>query len=113
MPNWEAFNSISQLEEILSLSHEVPCIIFKHSTRCGISLHVKSDVEEDWNLTDEQVKMYYLDLLSFREVSNFVASSLNVTHQSPQIIILKGGKVIYYVSHRAINNADIEKYVLG
>jgi len=80
-------------------------VIFKHSTTCGISAAAKSRLEEDY-LAD-QVDIHYLDLLSFRSVSNLVAEELAVFHQSPQVIIINKGEVVNYESHFAINTAFI------
>ena len=61
----------------------------------------KNRLEREWNL--ENVDPWYLDLLSYRHVSNAVASQFNLQHESPQAIVLKEGKVVYATSHQAIS----------
>ena len=43
-----------------------------------------------------------LDLIAFRNISNDIEKTLNVTHQSPQIIIIDKGIATYNASHEQI-----------
>ena len=52
--------------------------------------------------------VYYLDLITYRSISNQLADDFNVEHQSPQILIIKNGNCIYHASHNAID-ADVIK----
>ncbi|GAB4416311.1 MAG: bacillithiol system redox-active protein YtxJ [Bacteroidia bacterium] len=101
--HWKALCTTEDLDALILRSHEVPVAIFKHSTTCGISAYAKHQLESDWSLGDDAVEMYYLDLHSYRPVSNLVAERLGVWHQSPQIILLRAGKVVYHTSHSAIS----------
>lgn len=56
-------------------------------------------------------KFFYLDLLSYREVSNFIADTYNVEHQSPQVLIIKEGKCIYNESHLSINIDSVQSKI--
>jgi len=101
--SWIPLTEESQIEQIIQASYEKPQAIFKDSTSCGISAGVKSGLVGDWaNLSDE-IDFHYLDLLSFRSVSNHVAQVSKVVHQSPQVIIFHRGEVIADTSHFAIN----------
>jgi bacillithiol system protein YtxJ len=106
---WKTLTQESQIQEIIELSHEKPQLIFKHSTRCSISVMAKSRMDSEWNL--ENVEPWYLDLLSYRNVSNAVASQMGVQHESPQTILLKDGLVVYDSSHNAISVREIRKHV--
>lgn len=107
--HWIDLNTESQLDEILKASMEKPQVIFKHSTTCGISASAKSRIEDD-NLSGI-LDFHYLDLLSYRNVSNLVAENLGVIHQSPQLIIINKGKAIAYESHFAINTDFIKSNI--
>lgn len=103
---WQVLDHIEQIATLLEHSHRVPVVIFKHSTRCGISLDVKERLETTWQ-SDQKIDMYYLDLLAYRAVSNQIADKLGVMHQSPQIILLWQGKVLYHASHQAVSAANL------
>ena len=49
------------------------------------------------------LKVYLLDLLSYREVSNAITDIFEVEHQSPQILLIKNGNCVFHQSHNAIS----------
>jgi len=104
--DWIALEDLEQLNEIITSSSEKPVLIFKHSTTCGISRMVMKQFERDFDLNDK-VNSYYLDLLSYRPISNEVATRFDVTHQSPQLLLIINGKSVYDVSHSAIDVAAL------
>ena len=64
------------------------CINFKHATRCGISRMVVKQFESLFNQENKQLKVYYLDLLNFREVSSKLLEVFQVEHQSHQLLVI-------------------------
>ncbi len=102
MREWNILNQEEQINQIIQESFDGPVAIFKHSTTCGISHSAKSRVEQDFVELSKEIKFYYLDLLTYRSISNAVARELGVIHQSPQLIVLKNGSVIHTSSHYGI-----------
>lgn len=111
MNSWKSVTEKEHFYTLLENSAEKPQIIFKDSTRCGISAHAKHRLELGFQLIEEKADFHYLDLLTFRPISNLVAQELKVTHQSPQIILLKNKQVIYTSSHNAIDPAVIARHL--
>ncbi|UMB61479.1 bacillithiol system redox-active protein YtxJ [Lutibacter sp. A80] len=107
--NWIPLTETSQLKEIVELSKDKLVIIFKHSTRCGISSGVLSKFEKSMDTTSDTVAFYYLDLLKYRTISNEIAQKFNVDHQSPQAIFLKDGVVVNHASHYDIISKAINE----
>lgn len=103
MINWLVLDREQQLDEIVARSNDVPCVIFKHSTRCNISSVAKYRLEEDWDFDSETLEPYFLDLLSHRSVSNRVAERFGIYHESPQILVIKNGECVYETSHLDIS----------
>ena len=101
--NWIPLTDLDQLNEISMASNEKPMVIFKHSTRCSISRMALKQFENEYDLTDDEVTIYFLDLLSFRDISNAITTRFQVEHQSPQLILIKEEKVIYNASHSDID----------
>ncbi len=108
---WENLTSSSQIEKLIVASQEIPVLIYKHSTRCGISSMALSRLESSWNADTSRCKLVFLDLIAFRDVSNTVSEKLNVVHQSPQAILLKNGEVVYHASHSEINSEKIQSLI--
>jgi len=100
--DWKVLDSVEQLEKIMEAAGEKPIVFFKHSTTCGISAMAKNKLESAWDFNTDDMDFYYLDLLSHRPVSNKIAELLRVVHQSPQIIVVKNGQVVFHNSHHAI-----------
>jgi bacillithiol system protein YtxJ len=106
--NWIPFVENSQFTDVLLESKTKPVLLFKHSTRCGISRFVLKNFEKEYDISSEKLQLYFLDLLAFRSISDEVSNRFNVHHQSPQVIILFKEEVIYHASHQQINVSDIK-----
>jgi bacillithiol system protein YtxJ len=100
--NWLALTDKAQLEDIIKISIGKPVLIFKHSTRCGISRMVLKNFESDYDIPETEIDMYFLDLLEYRTLSNDISEKFKVAHQSPQVLVIKKGEVIYHDSHDSI-----------
>lgn len=99
---WIQLTSIDQLTEIEERSKVKPVLIFKHSTRCSISSTAMNRLNGSLDKLSEKLDLYYLDLLSFRNISNEIESRYLVHHESPQVIVLKSGIRVYNSSHLGI-----------
>lgn len=100
---WKNLSEISQWEAIWNNRTGEKHIVFKHSTRCSISLMAKRKVEQDWEERFEGAQVWYLDLLNHRDISNAIASSTGVEHESPQALSIENGEVVYMATHGEIN----------
>jgi bacillithiol system protein YtxJ len=108
--NWNELNTVSQLEQIREESKEKPVVIFKHSTRCSTSRMVLDRLERNWKPEElGHVKAYFLDLISYREVSNQIAEQFDIEHESPQLLIISDGKAVYDRSHLGIDYHQIRE----
>ena len=103
--NWIPIIAAEQLEEIRIHSVQTPQLIFKHSTRCVISVMIKNRLER--SEIPSGVDFYYLDLLQYRPISNLIADSFSVHHQSPQILLIQNGECVYEESQNAITMDEI------
>lgn len=107
---WQALTDVSQLNEIEKRSDTKTQVIFKHSTRCGISSMVMKQFVSMYDL-DANLDLYYLDLLSHRDVSNEIGYKFQVMHESPQLLIIKNKTTVAHASHGAINVLDLGRFV--
>ena len=100
---WNRLTSVDQLIDIEKESFHQSIAIFKHSTRCGTSSMALRQFERQFEIDNANVKLYFLDLLSFRDISNEIAIRFQVFHQSPQLIVLKEGNTVHHSSHHQID----------
>ncbi len=108
---WIPLTSREQLDEIIDKSEVRTQMLFKHSTTCGISRMVLNRFGKNFDFKENQVDLYYLDLHSFRGLSNDIASRFRVAHQSPQLLVVKNGVVVAHDSHGGINDLDLKTLV--
>ncbi len=111
MNDWINAKSEEDFYTLMENSATRPQIIFKDSITCGISAHAKERLKDGYSLIEGKADFHYLDLLAFRPVSNLIARELGVTHQSPQIIVVKDKKPVYTSSHHAIDPAAIARHL--
>ncbi|WP_341221628.1 bacillithiol system redox-active protein YtxJ [Polaribacter atrinae] len=108
---WIPLTSIDQLEEIKEISKTEAVLIFKHSTRCGISSMVIKQFEKLFTEEHQNLKVYYLDLLNYRDISDEVGYTFQVMHQSPQLIVVKNGISLENASHYEITNTNLSRFI--
>ena len=108
--NWIALENVEQLDEINTLSKSRPQVIFKHSTRCSISVVAKNRLDNGMEIPNTD--FYYLDLLKHRNISDKIAAIYNVHHQSPQVLLIKNGDCTYEETHSGIRMGDIEEQIM-
>ena len=101
---WKNLESLAAWEEILAAPGKK--LVFKHSTRCSISVFALRDFERSFD-ENSGIDCYFLDLLKHRDVSNAIAENTGVYHESPQVIVLNDGRVIYDASHHKIDTQTI------
>lgn len=104
---WKPLTAASQLDEIVEESKTETVLIFKYSTRCGVSRMVLNRFESGFDTDNNDVVCYFLDLLSYRDVSDEIAARFQVFHQSPQLLVIKNGVCVAQGSHYGILEMDI------
>ena len=109
--NWIEITEEAQLNDVKNLSATRPQLIFKHSTRCPISSMAKTRLER--GLTPDNIDFYYLDLIKHRNISQKIAETFDVNHESPQILLIKNGICIYDESHSGITMDEIVEQTAG
>lgn len=109
--SWRKFETQNNWQELLIASEIEPQLVFKHSTRCSISSMILSRFESSDLFQTNALGLWFLDLIAFRDLSNLIALETNVSHESPQCIVIVKQKVIYAESHGAINAKVIQDLI--
>ncbi|MBB78716.1 MAG: bacillithiol system redox-active protein YtxJ [Crocinitomicaceae bacterium] len=108
---WKEITKPEELEEVLNKKIDQPILLFKHSTRCGVSLTALKGFEREWSQEKIKGECYYLDLLRYRELSDQTACFTGIKHESPQLIVFHKGKVVYSDSHSSIKVEELKKKI--
>lgn len=109
--NWIPLTSLDQLETIKETSKTEAILIFKHSTRCGISSMVIKQFENLFQEEHQRLKVYYLDLLNYRDISDELGYTFQVMHQSPQLLVVRNEVSVHNASHYDITQVDLARFL--
>lgn len=103
---------MDQIHKIHNDSINSHILIFKYSSRCGISDMVLSRLERSWQSEEMMhVRPYFLDLISYRAISNQIAEQYEVRHESPQLLVIKDQRLSYHTSHMGIRYAHLKEKI--
>ena len=103
--HWIHLIDEEQLRQIRTKSHNNPQVIFKHSTRCSISSVALQRLQKAEQ--PAEIDFYFLDLISYRNISQKIVEMFGVNHESPQILVIKDGQCVFDESHLGIHMDDI------
>ena len=103
--NWIILTDEHQLNSLKEMSTQKAQLIFKHSTRCASSSMAKARLER--SNQPNNLDFHFLDLIKYRRLSNKIADVFAVSHESPQVLLIKNGECVYEESHSGINMEEI------
>lgn len=106
--SWNILNDEHGLQAVKDRSAQRPQVIYKHSSRCFISSIVRSQLEK--SAAPEGMDFHFLDLISYRSLSNRIAEDFRVSHESPQVLVIKNGECVYDESHNNISMDELAGY---
>jgi len=105
MSEWINLHSETDLKEAILVSNTQPVLLFKHSIRCGFSAMAKRSLA---SLEPSIVSIFLIDVISDRYLSNRIEEMYQISHESPQAILLIDGNVVWSGSHSNVRAAVIE-----
>ena len=93
------------IEELADRSKDRPVVIFKHSLTCAISATAYDQMAEF------EGEVALVEVQHARELSEEIEHRLGVAHESPQVIVLRNGEVVWKASHFRITAAAVAEAV--
>jgi len=102
--------NMAALNQAIETSSERPVFLYKHSTVCPVSARAAEQVHAfaDSETTDPAPLIGRILVIENRDVSNEVEGRLQVRHESPQLLLLRDGEVIWHASHFSITEERIK-----
>lgn len=108
---------LSEVEEwrhLFADSSKGAFFIFKHSTRCPISAAAYERVRAFLASSPTDCpEVWLVNVIESRPVSDAVAAALGLTHQSPQMILVKDSRTLWSASHQGITADSIREALQG
>jgi bacillithiol system protein YtxJ len=100
--------SVADLDAALTQSTTMPVLLFKHSDTCGISEMAFDEMRAHLQGRPFSVCYGLITVQTGRHVSDEVVRRLGVRHESPQVILVRDGKVLWHASHHHVTAEEIE-----
>lgn len=85
-----------------------PILLLKHSTTCPVSAAAHQRFMAFLAAGDAPTA-YLVKVIESRPVSNAIAADLEVTHQSPQAILMHHRRAVWHASHGHITEDALSK----
>lgn len=109
---------LSVLDEVIASSSVRPVFVYKHSTVCPVSARAAdqyhdfadnfADVDTDEDASTPSPLFTQVMVIENRDLSNEIESRLGIRHESPQLLLLRDGKVTWHASHFSISGKSIK-----
>ncbi len=91
--------TVSDLDRLLAGSPAGPVLIYKHSVECGTSGVALEEIRDLAARPSIGARIGVILVQPARDVSNEVARRFSVRHESPQILLVQDGRVLWHASH--------------
>lgn len=104
----QRLKSIDDARNVLS---QPVSLIFKHSTGCHVSAAAYSEMRSFLE-SNPQAPVWLVDVIEDREISAEIARITSVRHESPQVLLLKNGHVVWYASHYGVTVEALARELL-
>jgi len=95
-------DSRDALEQFLANAGGAGAILFKHSNMCGISTRAYAEIAK----LKQPVGL--ITVQKARAVSDEIEKRWNIAHETPQVLIIRDGKLIWDASHFRIKAEAVE-----
>jgi len=100
---------VESLDAAIAESRERPVLLFKHSRYCGVSCEALDELQLHIDTrTPGAVSYRMITVQTHRPVSDAIAQRLGIRHETPQAILLRGGKAVWNASHFRITANQLD-----
>ena len=106
--NWIQLTTEEEIQNIIN--SDKPAVIYKHSTRCMVSLMALKKLKSEATVGAD-IPFYMVDVIKDRAISMSVANVFGVGHESPQLLLVKNEQCLYDASHEAVSLKPLEAYL--
>lgn len=94
--------TIEALEDFLRQANGTAAVLFKHSNTCGVSARAYAEMSK----VREPVGL--ITVQKARIVSDEIETRWSVDHESPQVLVIRDGKLVWDASHFQVKAHEVE-----
>ena len=107
-------DSVAALERVIVASEERLVLLFKHSVTCGTSAQAHDELVAHLSEDPHTTQYAIVTVQTHRDVSDAIETHFNVRHETPQVLLIQEGRVVWEASHFGVTadsiNDAIERY---
>lgn len=107
-PALTELHGVEQLDELLAASGDRPLLLFKYSATCGTSAQALDELFAHLDQRSADVTYAVVTVQTHREVSNAIARTLGVRHETPQALLVRDGQMLWTASHYRVTADAVE-----
>lgn len=86
-------------------------VIFKHSPTCSLSWVAAQEIAR--LVRDDGLTVHQVDVFAQRAMADAIETHFHVRHESPQVLIVEDGHVVWHASHRAVTAERVRAALAG
>jgi bacillithiol system protein YtxJ len=85
-------------------------VLYKHSPICAVSSWTLREVKR-FAREHPDTAVYHIDVIRNRDVSDWIAQQFGINHESPQALVVRGGRHAWATSHGGITADALRQQV--
>ena len=100
---------IEEFDRLLAASSERPLLLFKYSATCGTSAQALDELFAHLNEHPADATYAIVTVQTHRAVSNAIAGTLGIRHETPQMLLIRDRRVVWSASHYRVTAEAVER----
>jgi len=105
----EELLTVEELDAAVEESFDRPVVILKHSDSCGRSDYAMETAFGELGRWAQGVSCRVVVVQERRGLSDAIERRLKVRHATPQLLLLRNGRVVWHASHWGITDAAMQR----
>jgi len=95
--------NVASLDDFLAAGNSSAAVLFKHSETCGVSARAYAEMARI------RQPVGLVSVQRARSVSDEIEKRWRVTHETPQVLIIREGKLLWEASHFHVRAKEVEQ----
>ena len=100
-------NNLDSRTDLDALIRTELAVLLKHGARCPVSARAREELSA-FVRSHPDVPCGSLEVTAHGDLSKHAAEQLGVEHESPQVFVIRGGKVAWHAEHYAITALNLD-----
>lgn len=106
-PDLIALQRMDELDALMGPDNRQPIVLFKHSHTCGVSAEALDELHEHLRRKPRDARYAVITVQTHRALSTAVAQRFGVRHETPQVLLIRDGRVVWSATHFRVTAAAV------